>query len=353
LTAPSNMASEQMKVVNGTENVVKLTLQIISGMKERLDCCLEHTGPSVLNRGPLWNEIIQLKDKGIRLRLITDVTKENMPYFQKILRYVDVGHVDRVKGNFGISDGNEYLGYIFEEGEGQLAKLLHVNIRSFVEAQQYLFDNLWNNAIPLRERIKEIEERHKRQFTETIREPFETQKLALNLLNSAAFEILLLYSTANTFRRAENEGILELLGKAAEHGVKVRILVHIDEENTLKEIIQKKLKERYAQQISIQYLRKPLQNKITTLIVDQAVCLAVEVNDDTKETFEEAMGMATCSNSESTVSSNISIFETLWIQSELENQNRIKQVYFQLFKGFKLKDERYNRRWSVEQRKAD
>src|ERR671921_95016 len=320
------MASEQMEVANGSEKGVNLTLQIISGMKKTLDCCFEHTGPSVLDNGPLWNKIIQLKDKGIRLRFVTEVTKENMPYFKKIVGYVDIGHIDRVKGNFGISDGNNYLGYIIEE-EGQLAKLLHINIRSFVEAQQYLFDNLWNNAIPVMERIKEIEESHKRQFIETIREPFETQKLVRNLLKSATFEILLLYSTANTFRRAKNEGILEIL--------------------------EKKLKEKYAQQISIQYMRKPLQNKITTLIIDQAVCLAVEVNDDTKETFEEAMGMATCSNSGSTVSSNISIFETLWIQAELDNQNRIKQVYFQLFKGFKLKDENYNRPWSAEQRRTD
>jgi two-component system, OmpR family, sensor histidine kinase VicK len=349
---PSNMASEQMEVANGAENAVKLALQIISGMKKTLDCCFEHTGPSVLDSGPIWNEIIQLKDKGIRLRFITDVRKENMSYFTKIMRYVDVGHIDRVTGNFGISNGTEYLGYIIEEG-GQLAKLLHINIRSFVEAQQYLFDNLWNNAIPVRERIKEIEESHKRQFIETIREPLEIQKLAHNLLESATFEILLLYPTANTFRRAENEGILESLEKAADHGVRVRILVQMDDENSLKEILQKKLKERYGQQISIQYMRRPLQNKITTLIIDQAVCLAVEVNDDAKETFEEAMGMATCSNSESTVSSNVSIFETLWIQSELDNQNRIKQVYFQLFKGFKLKDENYNRTWSAEKRRSD
>jgi two-component system sensor histidine kinase VicK len=243
------MASEQMEIANGADNVVNLTLQIISGMKKTLDCCFEHTGPSVLDNGPLWNKIIQLKDKGIRLRFITEVTKENMPYFKKILGYVDIGHIDRVKGNFGISDGNNYLGYIIEEG-GQLAKVLHINIRSFVEAQQYLFDNLWNNAIPVLERIKEIEESHKRQFIETIREPFETQKLFRNLLKSATFEILLLYSTANTFRRARNEGILELLEKAAEHGVRVRILVQMDDDNTVKEILQKKLKEKYAQQIS-------------------------------------------------------------------------------------------------------
>jgi hypothetical protein len=45
------MAPEQMEVANGVENIVKLTLQIISGTKNTLDCCFEHTGPSVLDKG--------------------------------------------------------------------------------------------------------------------------------------------------------------------------------------------------------------------------------------------------------------------------------------------------------------
>jgi hypothetical protein len=51
-----------------------------------------------------------------------------------------------------------------------------------------------------------------------------------------------------------------------------------------------------------------------------------------------------------TVSSCISIFETLWIQSELDKENKITQAYFQMFKGLKLKDELYERRWSFEQK---
>jgi hypothetical protein len=50
-----------------------------------------------------------------------------------------------------------------------------------------------------------------------------------------------------------------------------------------------------------------------------------------------------------TVSSCISIFETLWTRSELDKQNKVKQAYFQMFKGLKLKDETYVRRWSFEQ----
>ena len=100
---------------------------------------------------------------------------------------------------------------------------------------------------------------------------------------------------------------------------------------------------------SVQYLTKPLQTKIVPLVVDQATSVAVEMHDDTKKTFEEASGPAIYSNSEMTVSLCMSIFETLWIQSELDIQNKIKQAYFQMFKGLKLKDETYIRRWSFEQ----
>jgi hypothetical protein len=39
----------------------------------------------------------------------------------------------------------------------------------------------------------------------------------------------------------------------------------------------------------------------------------------------------------------------LWIQSEFDKQNKVKQAYFKMFKGFELKDEVYDRRWSFEQ----
>jgi two-component system sensor histidine kinase VicK len=49
----------------------------------------------------------------------------------------------------------------------------------------------------------------------------------------------------------------------------------------------------------------------------------VELKDDTKGTSYEAVGLATYSNSKPTVSSYASIFESLWIQSELYEQLKV------------------------------
>jgi signal transduction histidine kinase len=51
--------------------------------------------------------------------------------------------------------------------------------------------------------------------------------------------------------------------------------------------------------------------------VDTKESLITEVKEDSKETFSDAIGLSTYSNSRSAVLSYVSIFEAFWIQSEL------------------------------------
>ena len=50
---------------------------------------------------------------------------------------------------------------------------------------------------------------------------------------------------------------------------------------------------------------------------------AIELKDDTED-MSDAIGLATYSNSESTVLTYASIFESLWIQAELRKEKREK-----------------------------
>jgi hypothetical protein len=61
--------------------------------------------------------------------------------------------------------------------------------------------------------------------------------------------------------------------------------------------------------------------------VDKELCLTVEVRDTKDYEYEndasiEVLGLATYSNSESTILSYASIFETLWIQAELGSKTK-------------------------------
>jgi hypothetical protein len=95
-----------------------------------------------------------------------------------------------------------------------------------------------------------------------------------------------------------------------EEGIKVRILLNRDD------VIQRSIEKlRVHPQITIKNLDKSVQTKVTTIVADNELSLVIELKDDTQLNSKEAMGLATYSNSESTVLSFASIFETLWIQS--------------------------------------
>ncbi|MFL6369361.1 MAG: sensor histidine kinase, partial [Nitrososphaeraceae archaeon] len=63
-----------------------------------------------------------------------------------------------------------------------------------------------------------------------------------------------------------------------------------------------------------------LNAKATILVVDRRESLVIELKDDTKSTFVEAVGLSTYSNTKAGVLSYVAIFENLWIQSDLYEQ---------------------------------
>jgi hypothetical protein len=341
--------SHQVRVIGKRHDVSKLPLQVISDTSERIDFCVDSAGLSIISRDDsFWNALTHLKTKGVRSRFVTEIFENNIYFYSMMMKHGEVFHNDNLKGSFIISDGIKYLCYLLNDnGKGQVVtQLFYTKAKSFVDAQQYLFDNLCNKAVPAREKIREVRKGIKGEFIHNIQDPSEIQRIAGDLLTSASYEILLLFSTINSFYRAEYSGILNLLWEASERGVVVKILIQTDDDNIAEEI-QKNIRQKKLP-VSIQYIKKLLQSKITTFVVDQSISLAIEINDDTKKTFQEATGIAIYSNNESTVSSCLSIFETLWIQSEFDKQKKVKQAYFRMFKGFNLKDEIYTRRWSSE-----
>jgi len=77
-------------------------------------------------------------------------------------------------------------------------------------------------------------------------------------------------------------------------------------------------------QFEIRSIERQLQTRVTILIVDGRFSLVVELKDDSQKSSYEAMGVATYSNSKPTVISYVSIFESMWLLTEL-NQKLILQ----------------------------
>ena len=103
-------------------------------------------------------------------------------------------------------------------------------------------------------------------------------------------------------------------------GVKGRILVPKDNNDNKNKIVRERIQQMKDAGIDIRTVKQTFQNKLSTLIADQSSCLTVETKDDKRETSDEAIGLATYSNSDATVFSYVSIFENLWIQTELQKK---------------------------------
>ena len=67
----------------------------------------------------------------------------------------------------------------------------------------------------------------------------------------------------------------------------------------------------------MRFIEQEERGKATILIVDNKTSLVMELRDDRKKAFHEAIGLSTYSNSEAGVLSYVSMFESLWKQAEL------------------------------------
>jgi signal transduction histidine kinase len=216
--------------------------------------------------------------------------------------------------SFGVSE--KEMGVTVENMRGGSlnASAIFSSEPAIVEQFAAIFEELWNRGINAKERIEEIENQTK-TFIDIIENPAEIQKRYHALVESATQQILLFLPTTTAYRREEKIGIFESLEEAVARGANIRILLPTDKE--IEEKIQQKIKLKKGIEI------RKIKTSITTearskiLIVDNRTYLMVELKDNSKETFVEAVGSAIISNSKSTILSYVTMFDSLWRQAEL------------------------------------
>ena len=353
--------------MGGADDIIH---RIISSAVKTYDCMLEDGWLAVLlGNQLLCNELLRLKFRHISCRFITSINRKNLDYCARIMKYVELKHVDNVLGYLGIKDFNEQFIYIathLEDVNGNAFKLINnksdlilSSSQQFVQMQSYFFERVWNMAIPAIQRIAEIEREmssHGKMVNKITSDSSEIRNAITDIIEKSLSEILVVFPHTNAFLGAENAGIIALLGEKIKHNVLVRAIVHIDKNDGEVEVTKEKIRSLLRTKnndlyVSLVFLAKDLKDRNILLIVDQSSLLSVDVIDDRKEILTEMIRSAAFSNSETKVSASVSVFYTLWIQAELEKQNRTKQGFFNIFKGLELREEEYNRRWLFEEGK--
>ena len=363
----SNAISEDSANNGDSIEITDAISKILSSAVKSYSCIFDDGWLAILLDSPLlWNEHVQLKFRHITSRFITRISQNNLDYCTRLMKYVELRHIDNVTGYLGIKDLDEHFVYVSSGLEIESTKLINSESdlilssnQSFVQMQSYFFERIWSIATPAMQKIAEIERAVSPHETlkELTNDPSKICDALTDIIESSRSEILVVFPNANTYWCAESAGIIASLGNKINHNVVVRAIVHIDKNEGETEIIKERIRNALRSKsndlyANISFLTRELRDRNMFFIVDQVDLLSVDIIDSKKKKLTEILGKATFSNNETRISATISVFDTLWIQSELEKQSHAKQAYFNIFKGFRLRQEEYRRKWLFEQKGA-
>lgn len=339
-SANGTSTSEKTEVIYGSDKTTKAILEFLKSAEFSMNICADHTWPSVAMGVEVYKKgLSELKPRKVRFRAITDITRDNVKHCKELVQIAELRHLDGIKGNFGISE-KAYTASATLREAALLQQVIYSNVKAILEQQHYVFETLWNKAISAEEKIREIEQGLEPDIIEVIQNPAKTAKLYLDLIRNAAREILLIFPTTNAITRQYSVGALQLLKDAAEQNkVNVRLLMpsigesdnnamalsnpdytsktSVTDYSNIKRLL---LSDALSNNIDIRHIKKASETKATILIVDRRYSLVIELRDDNESSFEQAIGFSTYSTSRPGVLSYISIFESLWVQTELYEQ---------------------------------
>ena len=141
MASQENYAEEKTEVLYDTDEIIRRAVNAYRGFKYTCDVCADSVGPSmfVIPDHPVTKGFQDMKRRGIRLRFITEITKDNISSCEEFMKTVELIHLDDVKGNFGIGDNRLYQASAKNIGPAPPPLLIESTVKGFVEQQQILY----------------------------------------------------------------------------------------------------------------------------------------------------------------------------------------------------------------------
>jgi len=306
------------RIVRSMGEAVSYGIGLLQNVKEKIDLLVDVNGPAFIIKFDAYkNNYSQARSRGVKVRCVTEVTKDNIHHCKEFRKIVDeLRHLEGLKGSIVVSE-SEFIGTTSWREKQLLNPVIYSNEKEFVEQHQNIFDIIWKKSKPYAQRITEIEEGTEAETIETTDNPLFARTKVFELLDSANKEILIIFSTSNAFHRQARDGAVQKLTEIMSNRpwIETKILTPKDSEieRIVAELPNPNLCVRFIEALS----------KVSILMVDRKYSLVAELKDDTKLLVTEAIGFVTYSNSAPTVLSYAAIFDSLWKQTELYEQLQI------------------------------
>ena len=308
---------ERIDVLQHFQQVTDSLLGFLRNAKESIEVCIEPASVFVVVSFPPYLQgCLDAKRRGVAIKIVTEITAENMGYCKQIMKFAELRHIAGIKGNFGVTE-TEYITSAILQKEEPATQIIYSNAREVIEQQRYIFRSFWSKAIPANQRIKEIEEGIEPEFVEVITDGIKAANLMVDFAKSVRKEAQIILSQPKTMEQAVKLGMLDhLIHAANSYGAEIRVISPITEENS-------KLARKIMNQApNMQILAGPVSTA-GLFIQNEDRYFIAEDKDSNAAGASEATSRIIYSNSKNGVKSFKSFFETLWKQSQLYEQLRI------------------------------
>ncbi len=251
------------------------------------------------------------------IRWVTTVDNNNLYLIKEFLNIgVKIRHVKNMPPiDFAVSD-REMITFVSgiktihnsskpRADVDTMQNLLVSNEPAYMDHFISFFEELWNNGIDARDRIKVIDQGLEPEFVEVIKDRKKTRQILVDIAGSIRKEGLILLPEDKAMMRADKLGVIGHLINASTKGAVIKIICPLTENNL--HIVRKI--EKGAPNIKILNGNK---SPVGMIVADDAKYFRAELSEPNAENFTEAVGLAIYSNSKQSVNSFKSMFEILW-----------------------------------------
>jgi two-component system, OmpR family, sensor histidine kinase VicK len=154
---------ESTEIIYDLKNVTARLLLDVYKTIEKIDIYTDRIGLTLLlTTEPLKNALIEVgKNENTKLRVITEITKNDMGYSQELYSIAcEIRYLEDIKGNFIINEKVYDIISTIQKSSPSTIQLISSNIKSTVKQQQFLFDMLWAKSISAiaAQKTKEMDE---------------------------------------------------------------------------------------------------------------------------------------------------------------------------------------------------
>jgi two-component system, OmpR family, sensor histidine kinase VicK len=258
-----------------------------------------------------YRDAVTLAARNIELdaRYISDIKESNIQACKFLLGelHVKVRHLEGIRSNFLVSEKEFSSDLSQPHPDNPTTKLLYSNSKELLAQQKQLFETLWSIAVPADQKIREIEEGKVSEETRIVSHYSEIADITNFLAASTNSEILILLPL---LERIELNGAeFEIFkDKAAKNGLHVKILAPFSRDWN----VNSRIMRRYPM-----FEIRPIEPiKIGLMISDRSRSMLVQYDDVESSVPEKAMVSGIYASQKATVASLVSIYETMWVQSE-------------------------------------